>query len=114
MIFHSMKQIRPLNAGKAKKSLVTFCLESATGVEAILFKKVAFSIYANFEYEWVYCFTSAFLAFTQVNPDVRNDHEIYLRNGHHGKLPCYKDNQKNHIRKYFTAIFSQKLTFCLF
>ena len=51
--------------------------------------------------------------FAQVITDVRNDHEIYLGNGHHGRLPTNGDYQKNHIRKYFPAIFGRKLTFCL-
>ena len=46
---------------KAKKGHITFCLESLTGIEVILFKKLYFLLIQTLsmvEYEWVY-FTSA-------------------------------------------------------
>ena len=42
--------------------------------------------------------------------DVGGEHEIGLGIWHHGRVATHGDFQKNHIRKYFPAIFRRKWT----
>ena len=46
--------------------------------------------------------------------DVGGEHEIGLGIWHHGRGATFGHFQKNHIRKYFPAIFRRKNTKCVF
>ena len=56
--------------------------------------------------------SSDYYAWPQGTGDVSGDHETRLGNWHHGRVATHGDYQKNHIRKKFPAILSQKWTNC--